>query len=341
MDAAIGIAHARAGLLGNPSDVYEGKAIALAIADFSAWARLEAAPRFELVAGPSDAQTFKHFPALMAQLEAVGCDGGLRLMRAALARFGGAWAGWRELADGDPRLRFRMSYGSDIPRQVGLAGSSALVTAALRALMRWFDVTIVPAELAELALAAEVEDLGITAGPMDRVIQAYEGLMVMDFRPPRTAESYRRLDPTLLPPVFVAWDPNPGKVSGKVHGDVRFRWLRGDRDVREAIAVFPKLVEEGVKCLEQGDVRGLMRLVDRNFDTRASIWTLRGRDREMVALGRAAGAAVKFCGSGGAVLGVMENEATFPTLRAAYEAHGYRIIRPTVKNPAPAEAAVR
>ena len=51
---AIGRAHARAGLLGNPSDVYEGKAIAVSICDFSAEVTLEAAERFGFEAGPAE-----------------------------------------------------------------------------------------------------------------------------------------------------------------------------------------------------------------------------------------------------------------------------------------------
>ena len=67
----------------------------------------------------------------------------------------------------------------------------AIVIAALRALMSWFDVSIDPVTLAEMALAVEVEELGLAGGPMDRVIQVYEGLMLMDLREPRTAASYR------------------------------------------------------------------------------------------------------------------------------------------------------
>jgi glucuronokinase len=290
-------AHARAGLLGNPSDVYEGRAIALSVRDFTAEVEIEPA----------------------AALRCEGEPGGAALLRAAFGRL-------PEARDDQLALRFR----TDVPRQVGLAGSSAIVVAALKALCGWFGVELHPAELAERALAAEVEDLGIVAGPMDRVIQAYEGLLYMDFRAPRGPHSYRRLDPGLLPPLFVAWDPEPGVSSGVAHGDVRARWLRGDPDVRAAMAVFPRLADEGLACLERRDVAGLQRLVDRNFDTRASIWPIRARDFEMVRIGRARGAAVKFCGSGGAVLGVMREAAEWDAIAAAYAEAGYPCLRPRV-----------
>jgi glucuronokinase len=119
---------------------------------------------------------------------------------------------------------------------VGLSGSSAIVIAALRALGDWLGFELPPDQLAEAALACEVDELGITAGPMDRVIQAYEGLLAMDFAPPRAAASYRRLDPSGLPPLFLAWNPRGGAPSRRQHGDVRARWLRGDTEVREVVA---------------------------------------------------------------------------------------------------------
>lgn len=291
-------AFARAGLLGNPSDVYGGKAIALSVRNLSAVVEVE----------PSE------------KLVCEGEPGGAALLRAAFGRL-------PEARDDQVRLRF----ASDIPRQVGLAGSSAIVVAALRALCEWFGIALHPAELAERALAAEAQDLGIVAGPMDRVIQAYEGLLFMDFRPPRGPESYRRLPASLLPPLFVAWDPEPGEPSGVAHADVRARWLRGDPDVRAAMAVFPRLAEEGLACLARRDVAGLQILVDRNFDTRASIWPMRARDLAMVRIGRARGAAVKFCGSGGAVLGVMRDAGEFRGIAAAYAEAGYPTLRPQVE----------
>jgi hypothetical protein len=56
--------------------------------------------------------------------------------------------------------------------------------------------------MAEMALVTEVEDLGIAAGPMDRVIQSYEHVMLLELAGTRTEASYEVLDPGLLPPVL-------------------------------------------------------------------------------------------------------------------------------------------
>ncbi len=326
-------AHARAGLLGNPSDLYDGKVIALSLANFRAVVTLEPADRFEIVPGVDDRLVYPSLHEAASALSAYGCEDGVRLLRAALKKFVDLRGGLADLAASDPRLRFRISYETDIPRQVGLAGSSAIVTAALRALAEWFGLKLAPAALAELALACESEELGITAGPMDRVIQAYQGLVWMDFAPPRGAHGYRRLDANRLPPLFVAWDPRGGEPSRKLHSDVRLRYLRGDPEVRRAIASLPTLADEGLLCLERGDVAGLMALIDRNFATRASVFPLSPVDAELVRLARAAGTAAKLCGSGGAVIGVLPESSLWPALEARYSAAGFGIARASIAPP--------
>ena len=333
------VAHARAGLLGNPSDLYEGRVIALALANFRARVTLAPAEHFEIVPGADDRLVFPSLREGAAALAAHGCEDGVRLLRAALEQLVARRGGLADLPVGDPRLRFRIAYETDIPRQVGFAGSSAIITAALRALAEWFELRLAPAELAELALACETDELGITAGPMDRVIQAYQGLLWMDFAPPRGAHAYRRLDPALLPPLFVAWDPRGGEPSRKLHGDVRGRFLRGDADVRRAIASLPALADEGLRCLERADRAGLERLLVRNFELRASIYPPSPVDDALVQLARAAGTVAKLCGSGGAVLGLMPEGDGWPRLEASYAAAGFGIARASVAPPV-AESAV-
>jgi glucuronokinase len=325
-----GIAYARAGLLGNPSDVYGGKVIALSVTDFRARVIVEPSASFALLPGESDMLTFPTAKEASRAFDSLGCEDGLRLLRAALREFTAHWSGFQQLADDDPLLRFTMRHQSDIPRQVGLAGSSAIIIAAVRALMSWFDVQIEPAVLAELALAAEVEDLGITAGPMDRVIQAYEGVMLMDLREPRTPASYRRLSPEILPPLFLAWDPRGGKCSGIAHGDLKARWEQGDPEVHGIMSQFRDLVDEGVALLEasQPHTGAFRDLVSRNFEMRSRIFHISERDKEMVAIARRHGAAAKLSGSGGAVIGVPAAETDLGKISGAYRAAGFEMIRP-------------
>lgn len=296
----VGRAYPRAGLLGNPSDIYGGRVIAFSFEDFHAEVTIESAPQREIAP-----------------------DGGL--LEALWTLFAE-----RHLPAGAAPT-FVMRLESNIPRQVGLAGSSAILVAGLRALMDRFAVRIEPIVQAELALEVESEVLGIVAGPMDRVIQVFEGVQYIDCKRPLRADGVRAIDPARLPPVFIAYDPNPGQESGVVHSPVRERWLRGDPDVRRTIAIFPGLADRGYACVQSGDVRGLMPLLNENFDTRASIFDISARNRELVRVGREHGAATGFAGSGGAVVGLVEDAARLPVLEAAYRRAGFEFVRPRLR----------
>lgn len=132
-----------------------------------------------------------------------------------------------------PRRTFALSYLTNIPRQAGLAGSSAITLATLRCLrsVHGVEAALPVHELPGLALEAEA-GLGITAGPQDRVVQTYGGVLFMDFADPAQSR-YRALAPGALPALAVLYDSEPsGKDSGGVHSGVKQRWLAGDPDVR-------------------------------------------------------------------------------------------------------------
>src|SRR5512132_2136068 len=139
---ASGKAFARAALAGNPSDGYGGAVLAACVPRLAARARATAAD--EPLSDPPSA-----------------------LVDATIARF----------AHGPCAVRWETT----VPREVGLGGSSAIVTATVRALCALHGHALEPDELAEMVLAVEVEDLGIAAGPQDRYAQAHEGLVLMDF----------------------------------------------------------------------------------------------------------------------------------------------------------------
>jgi len=322
-----GTAHARAGLLGNPGDGYGGRVLAFTVANFTA--RVTMKPANHLILGPVTTDDFE-FPDLQAAYSTFvtrGCEDGVRLLKAALTQFVRRQPAILALPSDDPRLRFEMRYRTDIPRQVGLAGSSAIVTATIRALLAWFETDLAPAELAELALQSETVELGIAAGAMDRVVQAYGGLVRMDFGVPRAPSSYQPLDPRLLPHLLIAWDPSGGEPSGRAHGDLRARWNQGDPSLREAMRELSQLTDEGVRCLETQDDDRLRTLMNRNFDLRASFFPIREADRRIVALARTLGAGAKLCGSGGAVL-ILPLSGTSERLSKLVNDAGYDIVEP-------------
>ena len=232
-------AHARVGLLGNPSDIYGGRGLGFSVAGMTATVRLEPAAENAL---PNELFEAAWTVAARA-LAAAGVEVSAR--------------------------PFALTFESDIPFQGGLSGSSALVTAALRAWSRWFAAPLAARRVAELALEVENDVLGIRAGPLDRVVQAHDGLLAMDFAAPFTPTAARRLDPALLPPMLLAWHGVPGRSSGDVHAPVFARFEAGDEQVRETMAALARNAEAGEAALLQGDGAAFRRCVDRNFELRA------------------------------------------------------------------------
>jgi len=320
-----GVAHARAGILGNPSDGYGGKAIACTVANFAARVTLEPSRVLAVVTSTDRLALPDWNQALHPEMAPAG-TGIVRLAVAALRRF----VHWI-----DPSARieppFTLCCETNIPREVGLGGSSAMIIAVLRALSAHFGVPITPFDLAEHALAVETDDLRIVAGPMDRVIQSYGGVIEMDLAEPRSPESYRPVDPKLVPPLVIAWDPRGGAPSGVMHGDLRRRWLARDPVVLETIEALREVVEQGVWALEAHDRSSFVNLVNLNFELRCRIASVSSHDREMVKLARQHGAAAKLCGSGGAVLVVHPNDERLPEVEEAFTRAGLSCVRPVIR----------
>jgi len=324
-------AFARAGLLGNPSDQYHGKIIAVSVKNFSARVSLEESADLRIETSARDADVYKDRQEFTERLDLYGYYGGTRLIKAAAKTFFDHCRGL------DIPLRsenFSLRYDSDIPRQVGMAGSSALVVAAMRALMEFYEVRIQDEILPTLVLRTELKELGINAGYMDRVIQVYEGCVYMNLErrlfEERGFGEYERLDPALLPPLYVAYKPELGKVSGTVHNELRTAYDRGDLAVLRTIDEIAELAELGRRAYGRGDFSALAELMNRNFDLRARIMKISPSNLEMVQTAQRAGAAANFAGSGGSIVGLYWDEKVFERLSHDLSRVGARVIKPKV-----------
>ena len=322
-------AYARAGFVGNPSDGYNGKTIAFTIGDYAAEVVLYESPDLELRPSAQDHAVFESVDHLVEDVQRTGYYGGVRLLKAAIKSFA-QYCGSAGI-DLPPR-NFTMRYSTNIPRQVGLGGSSAIITAAMRALIAFMGVAIPDQILPSVVLGAETQELGLTAGLQDRVVQAYGGLVYMDFARERMDAHghgvYERLDASLLPPVYMAFRTDLGKESTTAHIKVRELYELGDETVVRTMGEIAELADAARALLQAGDHEGLARLIDRNFDLRAEIFPIRDEDLAMVRTARSTGASCKFCGSGGAVVGTYTGEAMLAELRRAMEGAGYEFLVP-------------
>jgi len=234
-----------------------------------------------------------------------------------------------------------MRYDSNIPMRVGLAGSSAIVISTLRALARFFEITIDPPHLANLALAVEKEELAIPAGLQDRVVQSFGGLVFMDFSRRYMEEygygHYENLEPSLLPPLYIAYLTKVGEGTEVPHTDLKRRYTEGDVKVRKTLQELADIVLEFRIALEDGDIKHMTDLMNRNFDLRASILPISEANWRMINTARNLGVCAKFCGSGGAIVGICEDEHTFGTLKEQLAQVGAETIRPVISNTAAKE----
>lgn len=324
-------AYARAGLLGNPSDGYNGKTISLIVRNFAAEAVIYEWPELEIIPTRQDQCRFNNLEELLTDVRLNGYYGGMRLVKAAIKRFADHC---EERSIELPRQNFSIRYQSDIPRQVGLAGSSAIITAVMRALCAFFDVTIPIEIFPNLILSVESDEIGIAAGLQDRVAQVYEGLVYMDFEKGYMDEHkhgrYERLDPSLLPPLYIAYQRDLAELSDVFHNNIRQRYRDGEQKVIDAINLIADLARQGRDALLKRDYAELGRLMNLNFDTRRSIYQLNPRHIRMVELARSLGASAKFAGSGGSIIGTYRDEAMFRQLESDFAAENCSVIKPII-----------
>ncbi|KAE8706268.1 putative glucuronokinase 2 [Hibiscus syriacus] len=298
-------AYARVGLLGNPSDVYFGKTISFSIGNFWATVRLEPSHRLVIKPHPvHDLVQFDSLDHLSSRLRSEGYYGGVRLVLSICKHF------YKYCKDNGINLRpgnFTLSYDTNIPRQAGLSGSSAIVAAALGCLLDFYNVRhLINVETRPNLILSAEKELGIVAGLQDRVAQVYGGLVYMDFSKEHMDKLghgiYTPMDVTLLPPLHLIYAENPSD-SGKVHSTVWQRWHDGDEFIISTMKEVADIAAKGQSVILQKNWRRLAELMNRNFELRRRMFG----DKCLGDLningggGSGVGAASKFTGSGGAV----------------------------------------
>lgn len=324
-------AHARAGLVGNPSDGYFGKTLSCILRNFKATVHLWESPHFEIVPTHGDFGKFDSVDSFLRDQKLHGYYGGMRLIKAALKCFADYCSSDDRELD---RRNFTLSFETDIPRLVGLAGSSAIVVATLRALMQFYRIDIPKHLLPGLALRVEKDELGISAGLQERVIQVYEGFVFMDFDRKllegRGYGAYEPLTPPKMPPLYVAYDPERAEITDIPHRNLRALFNRGDPTVVSAMQKFRDLTDRGRDALMAGDWDALGRIMDENFDLRRTIMPIEPENLRMIEVARSTGASAKFAGSGGAIIGIFKDGRQYQQLVDAMASIRCAVVRPIV-----------
>ncbi|NVM04291.1 MAG: GHMP kinase [Candidatus Helarchaeota archaeon] len=318
---------ARAGILGNPSDGFFGKTISILVRNFHAEIELSESDRIEILPGPSDHINFGSIEEMINDIKINGYYGGFRLIKAAIKKF------YDYIKINNiviPDKNFKIQYTSNIPRQVGLAGSSAIITSTIKALSEFYEIKIEMPILANYVLWAESKELGISAGLQDRVVQVYNEPVFMDFNENTMKKNgygiYKLINPDLFPPLFLAYklDLTHKDIA---HNDVRVRWEKGDRIIRETMVKIGEIAKEGYETLKKRNFEKFNKHINKNFDLRASIYPITEKNLQMIKLARSVGATSKFPGSGGAIIGTFKDDKIYGKLKKEFEKISCNIVK--------------
>ncbi|MFQ6040129.1 MAG: mevalonate kinase [Candidatus Poribacteria bacterium] len=327
--------YARLGLMGNPSDGFYGKTISCAISNFWAEVTLWESPTLQIIPHKNfDPMEFSNLGNLYETASKDGYYGGLRLLYATCKKF------YEYCLSHNIKLEdsgFTINYNTNIPRQVGLGGSSAIIGALTKALMEFHDIgyDIMPKPIIpNFLLSVEEDELQIRAGLQDRVIQVYGGVVYMDFSKELMEAqgygNYEYIDARLLPNLFVAYTKHTSGESGRFHNPIRFRFEQGDREVIDAMKTFADYAQKARGALIERDYETFGYLMNCNFNLRRRLYgdAAIGVDNlKMIQIARDYGLPAKFCGSGGAIVGIFQTEEQFESLQKSMKDNGFECVK--------------
>jgi galactokinase/mevalonate kinase-like predicted kinase len=281
----------RAGIIGNPTDMYGGSVISCSIAE-----------RATVTVRPSEALTLD--AGSEQRTIRTGEDLDLRGDHFDIAR--------AVLAGSDStEIRAHIAWRTDIPFRAGLSGSTALVVATLSAVLAYRNIRHTPYHLAEFARMIEYQHLKVFCGYQDAYMCTFGGLNYMDFRGKEFHQAfgtdpYATMEPLgsylpALPLVIVITGSQ--RISGTVHKPIRQRWVEGDSEVVEAYRAVGQLARAGKKALLLGRLDELGRLMNENHAISQALGGSSPEDDRYILLAREHGAlGAKLAGSGGAII---------------------------------------
>jgi galactokinase/mevalonate kinase-like predicted kinase len=238
------------------------------------------------------------------------------------------------------RPDFRMEYASEIPLQSGMAGSTALVVAMLRACLEWVGRRVDPYTLAETTRQVERIEMGVQCGYVDQYMCVFGGLHYVDFRgkglespegkgPFATLE---RLDTVAPERPFVLGFTGVRHSSDSVHRPIRERWLAGETGV---VAAYERVAEIGLLgkgALIRGDFAELGALMNENHAIQRGLGGSGPSNETLIEAALEAGAlGAKLAGAGdGGTVVVLWPQANTEALDAALRGAGASaLFRPT------------
>jgi galactokinase/mevalonate kinase-like predicted kinase len=309
----------RAGIIGNPTDMYGGSVLSCSVG-----------MRAQVVITPAD------------KLTLVTNDQECRITsredlrpRKDLFDLARAILDYMRL----PPLACRVEYKSEIPLRSGLAGSTALVVALLKGLLAWQGKSLNSYRLAEMARYVELNHLKVVCGYQDAYMCTFGGLNFMEFRGKQfyrqaEAELFATIEPLApyaegLP--FVLGFTGIRHSSGAVHKPIRERWLEGEPEVVTGYQRITEIARMGKKALLTEDWSLLGALMNENHAIQRALGGSGESNERLIsaALGAGAlGAKLAGAGDGGTIIALwLDDDSTVleEALRQAGASATYRL----------------
>jgi glucuronokinase len=142
---------------------------------------------------------------------------------------------------------------------------------------------------------------------------------------------YERLDPKLLPPLYLSYRLDLSKVSGRALSDIRLAYEKKDAATIDALNRLAKIAAEGREAFLKQDFAKWPALMNANFDLRSRIMRISRSNLEMINTARRCCASAKFAGSGGSIIGIYDGEGTYERLVRELGRLGAKVINPTIE----------
>jgi len=206
-----------------------------------------------------------------------------------------------------PSPACRIHYASEIPMRSGLAGSTALVVALVRAMSACRGEHPTAYQVAERARYIELNYLKVVCGYQDAYMCTFGGLNYIDFR---SKQFYRQAEAELFATVeplapyiphlpFVLAYTGVQHVSGAVHRPLRERWLDGEAAVVDGYRRITEIAQLGKKALVLADWPALGRLMNENHAIQRDLGGSGESNERLIAAALQAGApGAKLAGAG-------------------------------------------
>jgi galactokinase len=161
---------------------------------------------------------------------------------------------------------YKVTWETNVPRSSGLSGSTALLAATVACILtaKGEEIPDDRREFAELVRDIELREAEIVCGYQDAYMCVLGGMNSMDFagKHPIDSGPLGNVTPIELPGKFLLVTTGVERLSGSVHGPIRNRWLSGDP---EALQLIDELTEMAKKISGDLTIENLTQAMNRNF----------------------------------------------------------------------------